>query len=261
MIDFLGWRELAEIFLLPPASLIVLMVAGAALWRRMPRFAALLWGLAAGFLYLFSLPLFANAFLATLEMPPVDLAALPRDATAIVVLSGDSLREQPEFGGETVGPLTLQRLRYAAHLHRATGLPVLVTGGRLRPHSTQSIAFLMKQTLEQEFGVPVRWLEEQSRTTFENAVLSARQLRADGVDRAVIVTQAWHMPRAMRAFAIAGMDAVAAPTAYVQPVEQLEPTTFLPRPGALANTYFALHEWIGLAWYAVLDRINRPKGA
>ena len=63
--------------------------------------------------------------------PPVTLAQA-RSAQAIVILGGGVRRNAPEYGGDTVGRLTLDRVRYGAFVARATGLPVLVTGGVVR---------------------------------------------------------------------------------------------------------------------------------
>jgi hypothetical protein len=75
MIDYLGWRDAAELLLLPPANLIVLMIAAAFVWPRRPGAAAAMWGIAVAFLYLFSLPVFANSAISLLEPPPLDPAS------------------------------------------------------------------------------------------------------------------------------------------------------------------------------------------
>lgn len=49
-------------------------------------------------------------------------------------------------------------------------------------------------------------------TAGENARFSAAILAPLGVTRILLVTDAFHMPRARRAFAIAGLDPIAAPT-------------------------------------------------
>lgn len=71
----------------------------------------------------------------------------------------------------------------------------------------------MAEILEGEFGVPVRWREELSRDTADNARFSAVMLKAAGISRIVLVTQAFHMPRAVALFEAAGLQVVAAPPA------------------------------------------------
>jgi uncharacterized SAM-binding protein YcdF (DUF218 family) len=255
MIDYLGWRDVGELVLLPPGNLICLLLAALLLWWRRPRLAAWLAGLAVLLLYLFSIPIFANAAIRTLEVKPLDPGILTgRSDAAIVVLSADLVRDQPEYGGATIGGYTLERMRYAARLHRATGLPILVSGGVLHDDAPP-IAVLMKESFETDFAVPVRWVEAQSRTTFENAIDSVALLRRDGIRTAVIVTHSWHMRRALDAFAATGIDCIAAPTVFTPPLTRPELRDFLPRASALGGTYFALHEWVGRGWYALLKRV------
>ena len=81
-------------------------------------------------LYAVSTPLVAGALVGPLQGrgPPLDVGAGTSGAQAIVVLSAEAV-PAPEYGGTTIGPVTLARVRYGARLHRATGLPILVTGG------------------------------------------------------------------------------------------------------------------------------------
>lgn len=55
----------------------------------------------------------------------------------------------------------------------------------------------MADLLRDDFGVQVRWKEERSRTTWENAQMTADLLLPQGIKRVAVVTQAWHMPRAV----------------------------------------------------------------
>lgn len=162
--------------------------------------------------WLFSTPFVAAHLTRRLETSAsvLDPGALS-DVGAIVVLSADVVHHAPEYGGETVGPLTLERLRYAARLERATGLPVLVTGGRISPWDPP-LADIMARVLEEDFGVKARWVEPESRTTRDHARLTAPILRAHDVSRICLVTHGHHMERAQRAFEREGLVVVAAPT-------------------------------------------------
>src|SRR5690606_25985306 len=105
---------------------------------------------------------------------PLVVADLARQAPqAIVVLGGGSYRSAREFGDfDEVSRLTLERLRYAARLQRASGLDLAVSGGA-PVNMSLSEGQMMATTLEADFRVPVRWLETSSRNTAENARLSA----------------------------------------------------------------------------------------
>lgn len=73
----------------------------------------------------------------------------------------------------------------------------------------------MKSVLENEFHVPVKWTEDTSRDTRENAYNSFSILRKVKVTHIALVTHAWHMPRAIREFEKAGFKVIPASTAYV----------------------------------------------
>jgi uncharacterized SAM-binding protein YcdF (DUF218 family) len=107
----------------------------------------------------------------------------------------------------------------------------------------------MREALVRDFGVPVRWLEDASDNTQQNARYSAEMVGRDGISRVALVTHASHMPRAARSFAVAGIAVIPAWTAFHR--EPLTPLDFLPRPEGLERSYHALHEWIGLTWYAL----------
>ncbi len=232
--------------LLPPGVLILLMAGGLALRRTQPRLGK---GLLAGglvALYVLSMPLAADALLSTLQ----DRSPATNDGAAvaaIVVLGGGKSHAAPEYGGNTVRGATLVRLRYAAHLQRRTGLPILVSGGSPEG-SPQTEAELMQSTLQQEFSVPVRWVEGGSANTLENARLSYRMLAAENIRSIHLVTHAWHMPRAQLVFEAAGFQVVPAATGYTTRYR----TTildFLPSALALRDSALFFHEIIGIVWY------------
>ena len=106
----------------------------------------------------------------------------------------------------------------------------------------------MKAALETDFDVPVTWTEGESRTTWENAVYTARLLRPAGVRTVVLVSQAWHLPRAIWAFERVGFVALPWPAPRTaRETEQL--ADFLPSIGGLRDTAYALHEIIGAGYY------------
>jgi uncharacterized SAM-binding protein YcdF (DUF218 family) len=189
-----------------------------------------------------SLPVVGNALLRSQEVSaPLAPEALV-GAQAIVVLGGGTNYMAPEYGGDTVSRYTLERLRYAALLHRRSGLPLLVTGGA--PFGGQPEARLMQAVLEQEFGIKVRWVETESRDTAENASLSARMLKDTGIQRIVLVSQAWHLPRAVAAFERQGFAVTPAATGFTRDSPSLL-ENLLPSALALERSRTALNEWLG----------------
>ena len=247
----------ATALVLPPGSNLVLCLLAWVLWRRARAFAAATLVFALASLYVMSMPVVARWSVARLETVPAlsDSALRAASPQAIVVLSAGRFYEAPEFGGrDVVGRNSLLRLRYAAHLQRRTRLPILVSGGRVFSDG-ESLAMLMKTSLEQDFNARVRWLEERSRNTAENASYSAEILRGAGVSRVVLVTQAAHMPRSVAAFEQTGLAVVPAPTGFSSIHSGDDDIiAWLPSAHALSSVSHVLHEYIGRFWYRLRYR-------
>ncbi len=200
-------------------------------------------------LYALSAPWLGRRLLHSLDRDrPFDPASSEAGAAgAIVILDAGRRSVTAERGGDSVSLFTLERLVAGAELHRSLDLPVLVTGDGARE--------LMAEVLDRCFGVPVRWVEPRSRNTHENALCSARLLRAAAVDRVVLVTHFWHMPRATAAFRHAGLEVVPAATGFAGKLRsEAGLMTLVPSARVLLSSYLALHEWIGILWYRIRYR-------
>lgn len=243
-------------FLLPPLSLLLLFALGLFLLQHRRKFAKAVLLAAFALLWIASTPWFAEGGLHLLESRAnVVLDVRHQQADAIIILGGGTYFHAPEYAGQdTVGKHTLVRLRYGAKLQRETGKPVLVTGGT--PLGNQrSEAQQMKESLEQDFGVPVRWTEESSDNTFENAAHSFRMLQQENIRRIYLVTHAWHMPRATEAFRRAGFEVVEAPAGFTTRY-RTGLLAFLPRAESLVDSKIFVHEAIGLLWYRIRSTVS-----
>lgn len=233
--------------LLPPLNLILLSLAGLLLLRYRPALGRALLVISLVLLTALSMPVVADRLLALLEPYPALNPGRLSGAQAIVILGAGTYFDAPEYGGQdTINHFALERLRYGARLARITGLPILVTGGS--PAGGEPEAQLMQAALEQDFRMPVGWIESRSSTTWNNARNSQTILNAAHVRRIVLVTHAWHMPRAVYAFEQAGFNVTPAPTRFSL-AKTIRPMDFIPQTRGLQNSYFAMHEAIGLIWY------------
>ena len=248
------FKTLIGTLLLPPANGLLLL--GVADLYRRRRWAFGLIVLTTALLVLQSLPLVADALLRPLENRAGPVLEDPAGAQAIVVLGSGLLLEAAEYGGDTASERTMVRARYGATVARRFGLSVLVSGGR-PVNATRSEAEVMAAILADEYGVPVRWQETRSQDTADNASRSAEILKAAGVKRIVLVTQAFHMPRAVALFQATGLEVIPAPTHFMGgDGADLAWYDFLPRASALHRSYYALHEWLGIAWLRLAASVH-----
>jgi len=202
-----------------------------------------------------SSPVASHHLIASLERqnpalsPKLTGKELQNRAQAIVVLGGGRYDAPPEYPGDTVSNMTLERLRYGAVLQRASKLPLLVTGGSVFGEPV-SEAELMARTLKDDFGIEARWVETKSRNTFENAEYTSTILNGAGVRRILLVTHAYHMPRSRWVFEQYGFEVVPAPTSF-NTLGKFErgPFGYLPTAYGLRQSNRAISERIGLLWY------------
>lgn len=241
------FRAALKTLVLPPAASLLLAIAALLIWRRWPKLARISLVFSLASLLILSLPVTGLALMRSLESQyaPVKITQLSKEVGSIVILGGGRRVSAAEYGADSVNSRTLERLRYGAELHRKTQLPILVTGGRVYGDETVSEAQLMARVLRNEFGVPVRWLEVNSRTTAENAVLSAKVLEQQEVNSVLLVTHAWHMPRAVWAFERVGISVTAGPMAYSSGSSPKWWMAWLPSAHALLRSHYALHEILG----------------
>ena len=209
-----AWKPLLTALLLPPVPFLLLIVVGARLIlpRRGWGWLLVMLGVAG---------IWSSACLGTGEwltrvllQPPAALSAARiaelsagpargrRGASpTIVVLGGGRESQAPEYGLPSLKPATLARLRYGLWLSRRTGAPVGFTGGVGWAQAPgPSEAEIAARIAADEFRQPLAWTESASRDTRGNAAGTVALLRHAKVAEAVLVTHAWHMPRALRLF-------------------------------------------------------------
>lgn len=214
-------------------------------------------------LLVFSLPWVAGALLGGLEQQGRQLAlqqGLGKEAQhevdAIVVLGGgmdgrfQGHRDLPDLNDSA------DRVWAAARLFQQIKAPyVVVSGGSFTPQPEKQIEALAMEEMLQDFGVPPGRIlvEEHSRTTLENAMLTSRALSSafaktnpDKPWRVALVTSAFHLKRATALFEQAGFQ-VRPVLADVRIVpEQKASWEYLPKPEALERSTMAIKEHLGL---------------
>jgi len=250
MNHLLAAKVMAQL-LLPPGGLILLAVVGLVFWRKW-------WGrgfvgLALALLWLLSTEPVRDALTRPLEFQyqALNTAQLPPDSMVIVLLGGGIYEKAPEYGGrDELGRFSMMRTLYAAKISRATGLPVYATGGGSITHESATEGAVMRRWLI-EFGVPESkaYAEVAASNTWQNAVYIKKILGRRGIHHIVLVTSAWHMPRAVWCFKQNGLNVIPAPADYLTKQSSYDVRSFVPRWNVLAESGDALHEYLGMLWY------------
>lgn len=252
-----SWKPAIGTLLLPPVPLLLMVLLGAGLMARRRLLGWTVIVLACAGLWLSTTGVAARFVRQSLLQPPpvlqpAEIAALRRaPQAAIVVLGGGRTPLALEYGGAQLHPRSIERLRYGVHLAKQTSLPMAFSGGvGWGGRDGASEAAIAWRTAENELGFKIRWQEGESRDTRENAARTVALLREQGVRHIVLVTHAYHMPRASRAF----RQSIAAGPAPMQltlapmgagPDGPLELGDWLPSLGGAEGTRLALHEWLG----------------
>ncbi|MDP3083975.1 MAG: YdcF family protein [Rubrivivax sp.] len=253
------WKGTLTALILPPVPFLLLILAGARVLalRRGLGWSLLLLGVAG--IWASSTTAVGSALTRHLLAPPPALSAsditeLRRSAsarTAIVVLGAGRELLAPEYGVASLKHYTLERLRYGLWLSRETGLSLGFSGGighGAKPGPSE--AEVAQRIVEREYGRKLAWIEAESRDTVENAQRSVALLRAAGVQRVVVVTHGFHMPRALAAFERAARrdgPPIAVLTAPMGMASLVGPTDtdWLPSGEGFESTRMALREWLG----------------
>ena len=261
LLELLGiesWKPVLAALLLPPVPLVLLVLIGARLilprrglgWLIIIFSVVGLW-----FSACFGTGRLLNQFV--LKVP----AALSRDGinelkaavkakqqVAIVVLGGGAESLAPEYGVANLAPPSLERLRYGLWLSRETGAPVAFSGGLGWGGSEgQPEAQTAAQIASHDFGQQLRWIEETSRDTRENAARTIPLLKAAGVTHIILVTHGWHMPRAQKVFeqAAAGSIKIQAAPMGLSTRNDSPKLDWMPSINGFTSVNHALHEWLG----------------
>lgn len=253
-------KPLLTALVLPPSSPLLLALLGLALaWpRQRPHRAARVGAALAllGVLLLWLLSCHAvavwlgrHALPQVSALPPQPAALLRAERIqAVVVLGGGVFAQAPEYGQAQLSHHSAARLRYGLRLARAAGLPLAFAGGvgwGATGLAGQEPEAEVARRHALEAGQAIAWLDEHSRDTSENAQRLAELMRPQGVLRIVLVTDAWHLPRSIRAFEKAGFEVLPAPTGFIAP-EASAWLQWLPSARGLTDSRHVLREWLGL---------------
>lgn len=242
-----------ELLVFPPGVFIVLLVLSVLFIKKLKLLKALLL-LQILMIYVLSTPITVHFLFQYLESVPaltiqqIKNNKVDEKVDAIVILAGGITAYQREYHGSDVNYFSLLRLRYGAWLYRRTGLPIIVSGGVERSGITE--AELMARVLRSEYAIRDNiFIEKQSRNTYDNALYSHEIMQQQGFKSIYLVTNAFHIPRALLSFQKDNITIIPAPTKFYHGILNYNLGDFLPNSNAMRGTYLALHEIVGYYWY------------
>ena len=240
--------------LLPPAGLLLLMLAGFILLRQHRNTGRAL--IAAGVVLLYGLSLnpVADRLIRPLEASYLPLSEDLVKADAIVVLGGGARDLSWVPAGPEPSEGSLERLVGAVQLARKHHLPLVVSGGTGDPKPGTVLEANAMANVAMRLGIPAKdiVIDNRSRNTWENAEAVQKLLPGKTV---VLVTSAFHMRRSLAMFKKQGFSVLPAPVGYLSQTRHGSYADHIPQAAALATSSIAISEYISLSWYRMTGKI------
>jgi uncharacterized SAM-binding protein YcdF (DUF218 family) len=240
--------QIIQALILPPASLLLLMLAGMLLLRKRPVAGRWMLSLSIALLYLLSLPITADVLVKPLESFAPPLNEMPAKADAVVVLGSGVLDlswvPAPAAPSETA----TSRLITGVEIAKRLRVPLVLSGGSDKLDGMVVGEGISMAFLAQRLGMPRDQIKISniSRKTYEEA--ASVRLIVQGND-IILVTSAFHMKRSTAFFRKRGFTVIPAPVAYRGQSRFVSLNSILPRAGHLETSSFALSEYISTVWY------------
>lgn len=246
-----SFSDLLEPLLLPPGINIFLILIGMVIIIFFRLIGKTIMAIGFISLWLLSTPIIAYKLLDSLQnqYPMLNVSSLtPSNSPDVIIVLGGGEIIQKEYGNRrSVSDFTLHRVDYAAYLHQQMQLPILVSGGGNTALSSE--ASLMSDVLKNNFNITPAFIEDKSLTTADESIFIDPILKENKLDKAYLVTDAWHMPRSMYIFNCKGINVTAAPMGYISYGPGYSLLSFLPNIESLRASSIAFHEYVGLLWY------------
>ena len=250
----MDWVFLSKLLpqLIYPFSVVLylLLAAVVVLQFRLHKMASRILWLMLGVILVCGSPLAAELFLRHEQQYLPVTVELTSKADAIVLLGGTvRLPIEPRVSSEIGG----NRLLHAFRLYKANKAKlIIVSGGNVfSQRRVKSEAFYTAEIL-QEWGVREEdiLVEGESRNTHDNAIATKRLMDSRQIDKILLVTSGFHMPRALATFRTAGIDAIPTPSSYSIVNYSRPPIlNWIPSLGNLGKMQAVIREKLGILVY------------
>ena len=241
-------------FLIQPVVWIVLALLGSLIlperWSRK----ALFTGVA--LLVVFTNPFLCNLAWYGWEADPVPFEAVDTGYDAVIVLGGYTHNNQKPKDRVHFSEAYDRLARGVELYQKGKADHILLTSGSPKVIGEKVKSSIILEDHLLQWGIPQEALmiEPNSRNTYENARNTARKLRDTMPDgNFLLVTSAFHMPRARACFAKQDLDVRPFPADFRSYEPSWQPDHLLiPSAGALSSWNILIKEWVGLVAYWVM---------
>jgi len=207
--------------------------------------------LAVSILIICSLPIFSNKLITYLENGyTLSDASSAKTADAIVVLSGMVRTINGKNGLSYEWGEASDRIFAGIELIKKNKAPIMIlTGGKL-PWSVGKPEGEYLRDIAIKYGVPNKniLLTKNVQNTDQEAKAVAKLLNKE-IPNIILVTSAFHMPRAQKVFEAAGIVVSPFPVDFLSGADKTTLMHFIPSAGAFSNTSFFVREIIGRLYY------------
>lgn len=252
--------------LFQPSSLLLILFAGGAVFAILgkARPALRLFGSSAVLYVIFGFSPLANWLLVPLELNAKASAAGSLEGAAGIIVLGGAIDTAASLGGGSPhlnesGDRMVETLRLAA---RYPSLPVFFSGGRadLFPRENSDTEAALAVRFFEAFNLtpPRLAFEDRSRNTAENAAESAKALRPERGQKWILVTSAFHMPRAKALFEAKGFEILARPVDFRTNGYNGWWRPFPKASDGLRRIDLAAKEWTGIVVAWLMGDISSP---
>lgn len=241
------------VWIIYPLSItfILLLLALFGLIRKKKKTFHIFFIAAISILYLFSINSTAYFLFYPLESMYINFSNQYPKADVIVVLS-PGIRYSKHPSMEVELDSGSNRILKAVRLFKGGVAPlILMSGGSGELFTNQKPDAHAMKSLAVEFGVPADRIlvETRSRNTYENALYSKEILKNMGQKTIIIVTSAFHMPRAVATFKKMGIEPIPISTDFLSPQKEFDISYFIPNVINLNRSSLAIKEYVGLLIY------------
>jgi uncharacterized SAM-binding protein YcdF (DUF218 family) len=169
------------------------------------------------------------------------------------VVLGGGINYNVNGNQSELSSISRDRLLKGIFIAKKNNQPLIYTGGVGVGYKNTSEADIALEFVKNFKDINFM-LENKAKTTYENGLEIKKWLQNNQYDQIYLITSAIHMKRSIGVFDNLNIDYIPLVSNYSYS-HKLSWLDYLPNRGCLRSNMQAIHEWIGLLWYSINNRI------